>query len=88
LFRKVRDKVREKAARRQEPFLYGSLGSEPLYFKGSVEDTCKNRSQGLLEGQLPWIERSWIQETIAGKASRGSIGEIVKRIRTTLPTTL
>ena len=29
-----------------------------------------------------------IQETIAGKASRGSIGEIVKRIRTTLPTTL
>jgi hypothetical protein len=46
LFRKVRDKVREQAARRQEPFLYGSLGSEPLYFKGSVEDTCKNRSQG------------------------------------------
>ena len=33
LFRKVRDRVREKTAKRQEPFLYGSLGSEPLYFK-------------------------------------------------------
>jgi uncharacterized caspase-like protein len=33
LFRKVRDQVRERTARRQEPFLYGSLGSEPMYFK-------------------------------------------------------
>jgi tetratricopeptide (TPR) repeat protein len=33
LFRKVRDEVRTKTQRRQEPFLYGSLSSEPLYFK-------------------------------------------------------
>ena len=33
LFRRVRDRVREKTAKRQEPFLYGTLGSEPLYFK-------------------------------------------------------
>jgi tetratricopeptide (TPR) repeat protein len=33
LFRKVRDDVRTKTSRRQEPFLYGSLSSEPLYFK-------------------------------------------------------
>ena len=33
LFRKVRDEVRKKTDRRQEPFLYGSLSSEPLYFK-------------------------------------------------------
>jgi len=33
LFRKVRDLVRNKTARRQEPFLYGTLGSEALYFK-------------------------------------------------------
>jgi len=33
LFCKVRDPVREKTAKQQEPFLYGSLGSDPLYFK-------------------------------------------------------
>jgi uncharacterized caspase-like protein len=33
LFRKVRDRVREATGKRQEPFLYGTLGSEPLYFK-------------------------------------------------------
>jgi tetratricopeptide (TPR) repeat protein len=33
LFRKVRDAVRIKTQRRQDPFIYGSLGSEPLYFK-------------------------------------------------------
>src|SRR5262245_28793344 len=33
LFRKVRDQVRLKTERRQEPFLYGSLSSELLYFK-------------------------------------------------------
>ncbi len=33
LFRQVRDDVRKKTERRQEPFLYGSLGSEPLFFK-------------------------------------------------------
>lgn len=33
LFRKVRDDVRSKTQRQQEPFLYGSLSSEPLYFK-------------------------------------------------------
>ena len=33
LFRKVRDEVRSKTQRQQEPFLYGSLSSEPLYFK-------------------------------------------------------
>jgi tetratricopeptide (TPR) repeat protein len=32
LFRKVRDEVRAKTQRQQEPFLYGSLSSEPLYF--------------------------------------------------------
>ena len=36
LFRKVRDQVRQMTARRQEPFLYGSLGSEPLYFKSAA----------------------------------------------------
>jgi tetratricopeptide (TPR) repeat protein len=33
LFRKVRDQVRTNTQRRQEPFLYGSLSSELLYFK-------------------------------------------------------
>jgi uncharacterized caspase-like protein len=33
LFRKVRDEVRTKTQRQQEPFLYGSLSSEPLYFR-------------------------------------------------------
>ena len=33
LFRKVRDTVRSKTAKRQEPFLYGSLGSEAMFFK-------------------------------------------------------
>lgn len=33
LFRKVRDEVRSKTQRQQEPFLYGSLSSERLYFK-------------------------------------------------------
>jgi tetratricopeptide (TPR) repeat protein len=36
LFRKVRDAVRAKTERRQEPFVYGSLGSEPLFFKTSA----------------------------------------------------
>jgi tetratricopeptide (TPR) repeat protein len=35
LFRKIRDDVRKKTLRRQEPFLYGSLSSEPLYFKAA-----------------------------------------------------
>ena len=55
---------------------------------GSVEDTCKNRSQGLrLVAEIETLAASTdlsirqIQETIAGKASRGSIGEIVKRTR-------
>ena len=33
LFRKVRDDVRSKTHRQQEPFLYGSLSSELLYFR-------------------------------------------------------
>lgn len=33
LFRKVRDDVRKQTERRQEPYLYGSLGSEPIFFK-------------------------------------------------------
>ena len=36
LFRKVRDQVRAKTQRRQEPFLYGSLSSELLYFKAAA----------------------------------------------------
>jgi tetratricopeptide (TPR) repeat protein len=36
LFRKVRDDVRAKTLRRQEPFLYGSLSSELLYFKAPI----------------------------------------------------
>ncbi len=32
LFRKVRDRVMKETAGGQEPFLYGSLGAEPLYF--------------------------------------------------------
>jgi tetratricopeptide (TPR) repeat protein len=35
LFRRVRDEVRASTQRQQEPFLYGSLGSEPLYFKSA-----------------------------------------------------
>lgn len=33
LFRKVRDAVRKNTQGRQDPFVYGSLGSELLYFK-------------------------------------------------------
>ena len=33
LFRRIRDDVRKKTDRRQDPFVYGSLGSELLYFK-------------------------------------------------------
>jgi uncharacterized protein len=33
LFRKVRDAVMDKTHSQQEPFTYGSLGGEPLYFK-------------------------------------------------------
>ena len=36
LFRKVRDRVRQTTEKRQEPFLYGTLGSEPLYFKAAA----------------------------------------------------
>ncbi len=36
LFRKVRDDVRKKTDRRQEPFVYGSLSSEPLFFKSAA----------------------------------------------------
>jgi tetratricopeptide (TPR) repeat protein len=36
LFRKVRDAVRSRTQRRQDPFVYGSLGSELLYFKPPV----------------------------------------------------
>ena len=32
LFRKVRDRVKAATGGAQEPFLYGSLGAEPLYF--------------------------------------------------------
>jgi tetratricopeptide (TPR) repeat protein len=32
LFRRIRDDVRKKTDRRQDPFVYGSLGSDPLYF--------------------------------------------------------
>jgi len=33
LFRRVRDEVRERTQQRQEPFVYGTLGSDLLYFK-------------------------------------------------------
>lgn len=36
LFRKVRDEVRKKTQRRQDPFIYGSLGSELLFFKSTA----------------------------------------------------
>jgi len=36
LFRKVRDEVRMRTQRRQDPFVYGSLGSELLYFKNTA----------------------------------------------------
>ena len=35
LLRKVRDDVRKKTDKRQEPFHYGSLGSDPIYFKAA-----------------------------------------------------
>lgn len=35
LFRKVRDTVRRQTERRQEPFVYGSLGSDPVYFRSA-----------------------------------------------------
>jgi uncharacterized caspase-like protein len=33
LFRKIREEVRTKTQRQQEPYTYGSLSSELLYFK-------------------------------------------------------
>lgn len=36
LFRRVRDSVRQRTNSRQEPFVYGSLGSELLYFNPPV----------------------------------------------------
>lgn len=35
LFRKVRDSVRKRTDRRQDPFVYGSLGSDPLYLRSA-----------------------------------------------------
>lgn len=39
LFRKVRDSVMEATGSRQEPFIYGSLGGQPIYLKHSAEST-------------------------------------------------
>ncbi len=36
LFRKVRDRVLVETGGAQEPFLYGSLGAEPLFCKQAV----------------------------------------------------
>ncbi len=36
LFRKIRDAVRTSTQRRQDPFVYGSLGSELLFFKSAT----------------------------------------------------
>jgi uncharacterized caspase-like protein len=36
LFRKVRDAVLRRTGNAQEPFVYGSLPSEGLYFKGAI----------------------------------------------------
>jgi uncharacterized caspase-like protein len=36
LFRRVRDEVRQRTQRRQDPFVYGTLGRDLLYFKGAV----------------------------------------------------
>jgi tetratricopeptide (TPR) repeat protein len=36
LFRKVRDDVRAKTQRRQDPFIYGSLGGDMLFFKAAA----------------------------------------------------
>jgi uncharacterized caspase-like protein len=33
LFRRVRDDVRERTEQRQEPFTYGTLGSDLLFFR-------------------------------------------------------
>jgi uncharacterized caspase-like protein len=35
LFRKVRDDVRSKTGGQQEPFTYGSLPAEAMYFKAA-----------------------------------------------------
>jgi uncharacterized caspase-like protein len=35
LFRKVRDQVLANTGKRQEPYLYGSLPSESLYFRNA-----------------------------------------------------
>ncbi|MGO9172429.1 MAG: caspase family protein [Rhodomicrobium sp.] len=37
LFRKVRDEVLANTQRKQEPFLYGSLSAEPLYFSAAAQ---------------------------------------------------
>jgi len=37
----VRDQVLTATGKRQEPFLYGSLPSENLYFKFSTSSTAK-----------------------------------------------
>lgn len=38
LFRRVRDSVRKETSRRQEPFTYGSLGSEAVYLSPPASD--------------------------------------------------
>ena len=38
LFRKVRDDVRAKTQKRQDPFIYGSLGGELLFLKSAAAE--------------------------------------------------
>ena len=45
LFRKVRDLVRKSTNGRQDPFVYGSLGSELLYFKPELARASHLRRQ-------------------------------------------
>jgi hypothetical protein len=60
LFRRVRDQVLARTNRRQEPFLYGSLPSEPPFFKAVMPhywhrglpdpvDSCCWHSEKVLE---------------------------------------
>jgi caspase domain-containing protein/uncharacterized protein DUF1353 len=75
LFRKVRDEVRKKTDRRQEPFLYGSLSSELLYFRGGPAAAATVKPSA----QAATVERTaeqWMDRWIADKRTRSPVGAL------------
>ncbi|MGI9383565.1 MAG: caspase family protein [Methyloligellaceae bacterium] len=60
LFRRVRDSVRKETSRRQEPFTYGSLGSEAVYLSPPTSDgqsTSKEDEVAALKARLFALEQ-------------------------------